>query len=236
MAAVATPTRENPKHDPYQETTTMRHRNKGRKRARTPTHQGGLLRTRAAALFLPERRAEDDPNAPKTRGRIITTLAKAKEVRPLVEKCVTIARRALAHRVEADRLKPDVDRYSEAWRAWRLSPEWREWARAMAPVVAARRRVVQLVGNKQAVRVLFDELAPRFEERRGGYTRILQLAKPRRGDSAPRAVLEFVGVRDRARRKAPRPAIEAEPESASESTSPSSALSPEAAPEPAAQP
>ncbi|MCR4410864.1 MAG: bL17 family ribosomal protein [Thermoguttaceae bacterium] len=210
----------------------MRHRNKGRKLGRNPNHQRALLRNLAAALFLTERQAEGEPNAPKTRGRIITTLAKAKEVRPLVEKCVTIARRALVHQVEADRLKPDVDRYTEAWRAWRSSPEWREWAQAMAPVVAARRRVLQLVGNKQAVRVLFDELAPRFEERQGGYTRILQLAKPRRGDSAPRAVLEFVGVRDRTRRKAQRPTIEAEPES----TSAPSALPPDAAPEPAAQP
>ncbi len=194
----------------------MRHRNKGRKLGRNPNHQRALLRNLAAALFLTERHAEGEKNAPKVRGRIVTTLPKAKEVRPLVEKCITIARRALPHQQEADKLKPDVDRYTEAWRAWRASPEWREWAQAVAPVVAARRRVLRLVGDKQAVRVLFDDLAPRFEDRNGGYTRILHLAKPRLGDSAPRAILEFVGVRDRVRRKGPRPTIEPETEPAAE--------------------
>lgn len=191
----------------------MRHRRKGRKLGRNPSHQRALLRNLAAALILTEGDLYlEERQKPKVRGRIITTLAKAKEVRPLVEKCITIARRVLPEQRQAEKLRPSVERYSEAWRAWRHSPQWAAWAQAVAPVVAARRRVLQLLGNKQAVRILFDNLAERFEERQGGYTRIVRLAQPRRGDSAPRAILEFVGVRDRVRVAAPRPIIEAEPE------------------------
>jgi large subunit ribosomal protein L17 len=66
--------------------------------------------------------------------------------------------------------------------------------RAVAPAVKARRRVVQLLGDKQAARILFERIAPRFVDRPGGYTRILKLATPRLGDAGPRAILEFVGT------------------------------------------
>ena len=62
----------------------------------------------------------------------------------------------------------------------------------MAPVVKARRRVVQLLGDKKAARIVFEVVAPRFADRPGGYTRILKLAKPRLGDAGDRAILEFV--------------------------------------------
>lgn len=191
----------------------MRHRRKGRKLGRNPSHQRALLRNLATALILTEGDDYlDEAQKPKVRGRIITTLAKAKEVRPLVEKCISIARRVLPDQRRADKLRPPVQRYSDAWRAWRHSPEWVAWTQAIAPVVTARRRVLQLLGSKQAVRILFDKLAERFEERQGGYTRIVRLAQPRRGDSAPRAILEFVGARDRVRAVAPRPVVVAEPE------------------------
>ena len=64
----------------------------------------------------------------------------------------------------------------------------------MAPAVTARRRVVQLLGDKKAARVVFEQIAPRFVDRPGGYTRILKLATPRLGDAGPRAILEFVGA------------------------------------------
>ncbi len=57
----------------------MRHRMKGRKFGRNPKHQRALLRSLASALFLTERDAEFDPNPPKVKGRIITTLEKAKD-------------------------------------------------------------------------------------------------------------------------------------------------------------
>ncbi len=170
------------------------------------------MRNLASALFLTERDAEHDDNKPKVRGRIITTLAKAKEVRPLVEKCVTIARDTIPAQEAAAQFATTAARQSESWRAWRQSDEWRHWNEAIAPVVAARRRVLRLLGDKKAVKVLFDEVAPRFAERNGGYTRILRLAKPRLGDAGTRVILEFVGVRDRVTARAPKPRFEAAPE------------------------
>ncbi len=77
-------------------------------------------------------------------------------------------------------------------------------------MVAARRRALQLLGDKEAVSVLFEEVAPRFADRDGGYTRILRLAKPRLGDAGTRAILEFVGKHDRAVQASQRPAFEDE--------------------------
>jgi large subunit ribosomal protein L17 len=197
----------------------MRHRRKGRTLGRSPSHQRALLRNLATALLLTERDESlydtSDPTlpkAPKVKGRIVTTLAKAKEVRPLIEKCITIARRALPHQAAADRLEPDAERGSEQWRTWRESEQWREWNQTVSPVVAARRRAVRLLGSKEAVRILFEDIGPRFEDRNGGYTRIMRLATPRLGDAGTRAILEFVGVRDRVGRKSVRPSFEADEE------------------------
>ena len=73
----------------------------------------------------------------------------------------------------------------------------------MAPAVNARRRVVQLLGDKQAARIVFEKIAPRFVDRPGGYTRIFKLATPRLGDAGPRAILEFVGPACRRRPQKP---------------------------------
>lgn len=189
----------------------MRHRNRGRKLGRKPNHQRALLRNLASALFLTEMDNEDAENKPAVKGRIITTLPKAKEVRPLVERCVTIARRVLVHQEAASRLHPNTDRGSQVWREWRASQQWNEWNQAIAPVVAARRRVLRLLGNKDAVQILFSDVAPRFADRAGGYTRILKLAKPRLGDAGARAILEFVGQHDRVSTKAAKPAFDSEP-------------------------
>ena len=120
----------------------MRHRRKGRKLGRNPNHQRALLRNLASALFLTERDAEGEDNAPKIKGRIITTIQKAKEVRPLVERCITIARNALPQQEAAEKLAPDAERHSDKWRAWRESERVagvepgngaRWWPRAAAP-------------------------------------------------------------------------------------------------------
>ena len=148
----------------------MRHRRKGRVLGRSPSHQRALLRNLASALMLTERECEaDEVGAPKVAGRIITTVAKAKEF------ATTAARD------------------SAAWKQWRESEQWRTWAQAIAPAVTARRRVVRLLGDKKAARIVFERIAPRFVDRPGGYTRILKLSTPRLGDAGPRAVLEFVG-------------------------------------------
>jgi large subunit ribosomal protein L17 len=87
-----------------------------------------------------------------THERIITTVAKAKELRPLAERMVTLAR---------------------------------------TNTIPARRKVLQTLPDKTVVRRLFDDIAPRFMERPGGYTRILRLGR-RRGDGAELAIIEFV--------------------------------------------
>jgi large subunit ribosomal protein L17 len=196
----------------------MRHRRKGRILGRNPNHQRALLRSLASALILTEGTYDDDDkNKPKVKGRIVTTIQKAKEVRPLVERCVTIAIRALPQLEAAAKLEPSAERHSAEWKKWREGSGWKEWNRAVAPVVAARRRTLQLLGRKQAVQILFEDIAPRFTDRPGGYTRVLRLAKPRLGDAGTRAVLEFVGKNDRKRRKAARPAFDTETETAAES-------------------
>ena len=167
-----------------------------------------MLRNLASALILTERDAEFDDNAPKVKGRIVTTVPKAKEVRPLVEKCVTIARRSLPHQDAADELSVDAERGSDQWKSWRKSDQWQKWNAAVAPAVAARRRVFSILRDKQAVQILFDDIAPRFKDRPGGYTRILKLATPRLGDAGARAILEFVGVRDRVATESEKPAFD----------------------------
>jgi large subunit ribosomal protein L17 len=174
-----------------------------------------MLRNMASSLFLTERPSIGDeataqvvdPNRPKVSGRIITTVPKAKEVRALVEKSITIAKRARPHLDAAARLGTQAKRGSSEWKAWREGPQYRQWNEAMAPALAARRRALRLLGDKQAVRVLFDVVAPRFATRPGGYTRILRLAKPRLGDAGPRAILEFVGRNDRVSAVAQKPAF-----------------------------
>ena len=216
----------------------MRHRKRGRAFDRSPSHRKAMLKNLASALFLTEREVDKDldPNPPKVKGRIITTLQKAKEVRPLVEKCITIARDALQHLAEAEQYATSAARTSEAWKQWRNSERWQQWSQAIAPSVAARRRLVQMIGDKQAVRVLFDTVAPRFEDRDGGYTRILRLARARVGDAGTRAALEFVGQHDRKIQRSEKPAFETAPEPAAEShaaAAPTAAAAAPPAPEPA---
>ena len=217
----------------------MRHRRRGRKLGRNPNHQRALLRNLASALILTERDAEGENNAPKVKGRIITTLQKAKEVRPLVEKCVTIARKALPHlrgrrassvptpSGTASSGSPGATATAGSSGAGR-SPRWSPPAAACWCCWATRK----------PCKILFDDIAPRFEDRPGGYTRVLQLAKPRLGDAGPRAILEFVGKHDRIRREAAKPSFEAEePETpaAEEPESPATET-PETPSQPAAEP
>ena len=116
----------------------MRHRVRGRKLGRTTAHRKALFRNQLTALF--------------THDRIVTTLAKAKELRPLAERMVTLAGTGS---------------------------------------LPARRKVMTMVPDKEVVRRLFEEIAPRFTDRPGGYTRVMRLGR-RRGDGAELAIIEFV--------------------------------------------
>ena len=209
----------------------MRHRNLGRKLGRNPNHQRALKRMLATSLILTEATAEDydnynynvgktgkqirtvKPDA-KIQGRIITTLPKAKEVRPMVEKLVTLAKSVIEDQKATDALDFTGDRKSDAWKAWRNSEKHAQWVAAIAPVVAARRRAYDILRDKIAVAILFDKIAPRYVERPGGYTRILKLATPRLGDAGERAILEFVGRNEgafeRTKAQAQKPIVDAE--------------------------
>lgn len=177
-----------------------------------------MLRNLAASLFLTERdeafyegltQADGKTvvNPPAHKGRVITTLQKAKEVKPLVEKCITIAKKALPAERAADEFDTTADRNSTEWKQWREGEGWQKWNAAIAPAVTARRRVFALLRDKEAVEILFGDVAPRFEERPGGYTRVLRLAQPRLGDAGTRAILEFVGVHDRVKQTSSKPSF-----------------------------
>ncbi len=120
----------------------MRHRNSGRKLNRTAEHRRALFANMAAALIKHE--------------QIVTTLPKAKELRGVVDRFITLAKRGDLHsrRIAASRLR-----------------------------------------DEGMVKKLFDTLGPRYQDRNGGYTRVLK-AGFRYGDSAPLAVIELVD-RDR---------------------------------------
>lgn len=126
----------------------MRHRNAHRKLGRVTEHRIALLRNQAEALLAHE--------------RIETTVPKAKELRPFVERLITIAKRG----VRANDPKGQS--------------------------LSARRLVMRDLLNETVVTKLFDELAPRFMERPGGYTRILRIGH-RRGDAAEVAQIELIG-------------------------------------------
>ena len=91
--------------------------------------------------------------------------------------------------------------------------------RAKNDGVANRRHVARWIADRTTVKKLFETIAPRFVDRPGGYTRVLRLAKPRLGDAGTRAILEFVGVRDRVSQRSQRPTFESGSEEKSEAAS-----------------
>ncbi len=189
----------------------MRHRVKGRTLGRNASHRKAMFKNMAASLIKTSRIEDASAEgAPKVAGRIITTVPKAKELRPFIEKLITLAKSSLPHAEAAAEFATTAERGSDEYKKWRTSEQWTNWAKAQAPVVKARRRAFAALRDKLAVQILFADLAPRFAERNGGYTRIVRLAKPRLGDSGERALIEFVGERDRTKAKRQAPVVEGE--------------------------
>ena len=108
---------------------------------------------------------------------ITTTLAKAKAARVVAEKMVTLGKRGTLHhrRLAAARLR---------------APQRRFFPRAKG--VSGKQLREQWSREHDVVRILFDEIAPSFQDRMGGYTRIIKLAGVRRGDGAQMAILKWV--------------------------------------------
>jgi large subunit ribosomal protein L17 len=187
----------------------MRHRKAGRKLGRNASHRKALFRNMAAQLIRSVRVDEEDKTGPKVPGRIVTTLAKAKELRPYVEKLVTMGIHAAEHSRKAHEFRSTAERNTAEWKKWRESDQWQKWNQAVAPSVALRRRAFAILRDREAVSVLFEELAERFAERPGGYTRVVRLAQVRLGDAGRKAIIEFTGVRDRAKggRRRPAPVV-----------------------------
>ncbi|MEW4488754.1 L17 family ribosomal protein [Thalassoglobus sp. JC818] len=185
----------------------MRHLMRGRKLGRNSSHRKAMFRNMAASLIKTVRIDEDAEGAPKVSGRIVTTVAKAKELRPFVERLVTIAKKAAPHEERAAQFATTAEKGSDAWKKWRGSNEWEQWAQAIAPAVTYRRRAFSMLRDKEAVDILFSELAERFADRNGGYTRVVQLAKVRLGDAGKQALIEFVGERDRVKQRSVAPVV-----------------------------
>lgn len=161
----------------------------------------------ATSLICSAKPDPTSPNPPKVAGRIITTVEKAKELRPVVDKLITLGKKAAKHHDAAEQFATAAARGSAEWNEWRKSDRWRQWAAAIAPAVNLRRRAFAALRSKEAVNVLFGELAIRFRDREGGYTRIVRLAEFRLGDAGRKALIEFVGQNDRKKPRRTAPAV-----------------------------
>lgn len=194
----------------------MRHKMKGRKLGRNASHRKAMFRNMAASLIKTLGYEEGEEGAPKVPGRIVTTTAKAKELRPYVEKLITLAKKAQKHEELAEQFATTAERGSSEWKSWRTSDQWQQWTQAMAPAVDYRRRAFALLRDKEALDILFTTLAERFSDRNGGYTRIVRLANVRLGDAGEQALIEFVGERDRVKATPTAPLVVDDEEEATE--------------------
>ncbi len=151
----------------------MRHLVAHRKLGRTSSHRKALLRNLCTSVVLHE--------------KVMTTLPKAKELRPFVEKVITLGRRARAAREagnndQAVHLMRQASAYFFPGNAGAFSKKHDQSAERTAGVAALQKVV--------------GDLAERFADRPGGYTRIYKLG-PRKGDGAEMALIEFVGSENR---------------------------------------
>ncbi|MEO0477006.1 MAG: 50S ribosomal protein L17 [Planctomycetota bacterium] len=145
----------------------MRHRVYGRKLGRKTNHRKAMFRNMAVALF--------------THGQITTTVPKAKALRPFVEKLITMAKKGDLHnrRRAISALGGDknmmVDEEGDG---------------------IERNRFGELKKAPKIIKHLFEEIAPQYEDRQGGYTRIIRLGTNRLGDGTDLCVIQLVGLED----------------------------------------
>ena len=153
----------------------MRHLKAKRKLNRTPSHRKAMLRNMATSLINSDKEY------------IVTTVAKAKELRPFVEKAITLAKKA--NNLEGDdaqarslHLRRRASQYLQAGNRGFKTRQSRFGASETA----------QRTAGVKALKRLFDELGERYKDRTGGYTRIIKMGERRKGDNAELAVIELV--------------------------------------------
>jgi len=161
----------------------MIHRRVGRKLKRTWSHKKSLMCNLATDLFLHK--------------KLVTTEAKAKELRPFAESLITRARIALRNEQNGNLPTARPNKSGEV--------------ATVTKDFVQRRQVGRFIRNKAVLQELFDTIAPAVATRDGGYTRIIKLG-PRRGDGGREAIIELVdfsaaqdGVIRRKKKAAPKP-------------------------------
>jgi len=173
----------------------MRHRKAGYKLGRTTAHRAAMLRNMAASLF--------------EHGQVTTTIPKAKALQPFVEKIVTKAKRGDVHARRQVAAMLGGDRNAFAWShipkgatddEQAAVNELRERAEQYFDIPPAdsveRNRYGELRKAPKLVKHIFENVAPRFEDRAGGYTRIIKLGRHRLGDGGEICLIQFVGAEE----------------------------------------
>ena len=157
----------------------MRHLKAHRKLGRTTEHRISLLRNLATSLINSEKE------------HIVTTVPKAKELRPFVEKAITLARRAEnltgdGTDVQKVHLRRQAARFFHAGNS-----TFKIASSRFRGKKGETKDPIERTAGVKAVQRLFTELGPRYKDRNGGYTRIIKLGR-RQGDNAEMAVIELV--------------------------------------------
>ena len=173
----------------------MRHRKAGYKLGRTTAHRTAMLRNMAASLF--------------EHGQITTTIPTAKALQPFVEKIVTKAKKGDLHNRRQVISMLGGDRRAFAWSHIAKDADenerqavetLRERAEVFFDIPDAdqveRNRYGELRKAPKLVKHIFENIAPRFEDRDGGYTRIIKLGRHRLGDAGEICVIQFCGAED----------------------------------------
>lgn len=157
----------------------MRHKKAHRKLGRTTEHRISLLRNLATSLI----------NADKE--HIVTTVQKAKELRPFVEKAITMARKA-QNLTGDDAVLRGVHLRRQAARFFHAgNSNFKVQQSRFRGSKGETKEPIERTAGVKAVQRLFNELGVRYKDRNGGYTRIIKLGT-RQGDNAEMAVIELV--------------------------------------------